>query len=242
MLAALDSDQKRVDAVVITDFDRLSRDPLVRERFVRRLQHKGADIVSISKSPAPDTAADFASAILRVVEEHQSEEISRRTLRCMCEAARQGRWTGSTPPFGFRTVPAEARGKERGKRLEIHAGEARTVRRIFDLYLKGDGNGGMSSGAIADRLNERGVRFRNGGRFDERKVRCNLFREICAGRRSFNRKVGRSGKLKDRSDWVLVAVPAIVSRAVYERAQKDRRRRIRNDARTRWRPSKSRRS
>jgi hypothetical protein len=72
-------------------------------------------------------------------DEYQSKENAKHTLRALEENARQGYWSGSLPPVGYRVVDAEKRGAKIRKVLEIDPLHADTVRLMFRLPLEGDG-------------------------------------------------------------------------------------------------------
>jgi hypothetical protein len=143
----------------------------------------------------------------------------------MKENARQGFWNGSRPPYGYQTVEAERRGNTIKKRLEIDEREAAIVRRIFDLYLHGNGDGPMGIKGIADYLNRNGHRNRQGHAFGKGFISNVLARETYVGRHYYNRTDYRTRKPRDKSEWIEVRVPAIVSPEVFNHVQNELERR-----------------
>jgi len=76
------------------------------------------------------------------------------------ENARQGFFNGSKPPYGFKVVESESKGRNgREKRLEVDPDEAKLVTMIFSLYL---GKSGKAFGmkALAANLNSLGLTAR----------------------------------------------------------------------------------
>ena len=67
--------------------------------------------------------------------------------------AQSGQWVGTgMPPFGYRRE-----GARREAHLVIELGEAEVVQRIFTMYVGGQNEAPMSSGAIASKLTRDGV-------------------------------------------------------------------------------------
>src|SRR3546814_21051642 len=88
----------------------------------------------------------------------------------MAANARDGFWNGARPPLGYQTIIFERRRDRAKKKLAIDDSEAPLVRKIFDLYLSGDGEAGpMGVKKIASWLNARGYSYR-GKRSAERRV------------------------------------------------------------------------
>lgn len=119
------------------------------------------------------------------------------TLRAMQENARQGFCNGSRPHFGFRTVEAPAYGNkgERKKRLAVDADEAAIVRRIFDMYVRGNQGSAMGRKSIAYFLNERGI-TRRGQRWTRARIHEVLANQAYVRQYYFNRIDGKTQKAK----------------------------------------------
>jgi len=130
------------------------------------------------------------------------------------------------PPFGYREV-------ERDKKwtLEIVEDEAAIVRMIFDLYVSGGENGQpLSLHALARKLTELGVptptdmgdiwpthhRQRGRANWSKGTLSKTIGYEVYAGVAVYGRNA------KTPKDVAPVAVPAIVSRELWERAQAQR--------------------
>ena len=92
--------------------------------------------------------------ILSSFAEFERELISERTRDKMAAARKRGQWLGGRPPLGY------TRDKE-GKKLVINEAESKIVRKMFELYLKGN-----SLLKVASILNEKGYRSRAGKQND----------------------------------------------------------------------------
>jgi DNA invertase Pin-like site-specific DNA recombinase len=102
----------------------------------------------------------MARKIFSLFDEYQSKENAKHTLRAMKENARRGFFNGSRPPYGFKVVEAEEKGRNgRKKRLEIEPDQARIVTMIFTLYL-GEAGKAFGMKTLATHLNSLGITAR----------------------------------------------------------------------------------
>jgi hypothetical protein len=135
----------------------------------------------------------------------------------MKENARQGFFNGSTPLFGYRTVDVDLPGRKgKKKRLVVDQGEAAIVKRVFDLYLHGDGKRPLGFRGVAIHMNERGL-LKRGRRWNKATVQEVLENRAYMGERVFNKKEQKTGRIKDPSEWVVAPVDAIVDKETFER-------------------------
>jgi site-specific DNA recombinase len=136
----------------------------------------------------------------------------------------------SKSPYGYRVV-------KQGKRtfLEVVEEEAGIIRLIFEWYVYGDKPGQpLSTYHIAKKLDSMGVpskgdldpkfkKSRGFGKWGRASVAYILSNETYAGRWYY----GKEGR--DKSQWVMVNVPEIVSPELFEAAQQKKKQR-KNDA------------
>jgi site-specific DNA recombinase len=113
--------------------------------------------------------------------------------------------------------------------LAINEEQAAVVRSIFEMFASG--NFGLVT--ISRSLEQRGILTQRGCRlWDNDRIKYILTNETYAGTRYFNRitavtETNRKGKqvirgnwvLRDRSEWIAVQVPAIVSRELFDKVQ-----------------------
>jgi DNA invertase Pin-like site-specific DNA recombinase len=220
MIADAGQDPAPYEAIIIHSRSRFFRDLFEFLGYERRLKRAGVRVISITQQTADDPAGEMASKIFSLFDEYQSKENGKHTLRAMQENARQGFCNGSRPHFGFRAVEAAALGNkgQRKKRLAIDADEAQIVRRIFELYLRGDQGASMGCMSIAYFLNERGI-TRRGQCWTRSRIHEVLANQAYVGQYYFNRIDGKTNKTKPPSDWVKLAVDQIVKPTILRRAQ-----------------------
>jgi site-specific DNA recombinase len=206
------------DHVVVHSLSRFSRDSLHSELYVRQLRKAGVSLVSITQDIGQDASGEFIRKVLNVFDEHQSRENAKHVHRAMMENARQGFWNGSRPPFGYGLRIAERRGTRDKKVLVIDEAEAEIVREMFALAT-GAQSRPMGVKAIATHLNQRGV-TRRGRPFMTGGVHAILTSTTYIGRHQFNRRDSRNGTVRPPSEWIELAVPAIIDQAAFDAVQR----------------------
>ena len=189
---------------------------------------------------------NVGSKVMGVFDEEYREKLRADTQRGLVGRAERGLSAGGLP-YGYRSIPAslDARGRpieQAGKRIVIHEAEAATVRRIFELYLKGSG-----FREVAHRLNSEGVvpprpralRHRRPS-WSPTAVREMLLNPLYTGERIFNRtewikdhETGRRRRfVRPESEWIRRDCPdlRIVSKETHEAVQAEMRRRFHTGA------------
>jgi DNA invertase Pin-like site-specific DNA recombinase/transcription elongation factor Elf1 len=150
-----DIKESRVNMVVVYKLDRLSRSLVDFVQLLKFFDEHGVAFASITQPI--DTSTSTGKLMLHILSsfaEFERELISERTHDKMGAARKRGQWLGGRPPFGY------TRDKE-GKKLVINKDEAKIVREMFELYLKGN-----SLLKVASILNEKGYRSRAGKQRD----------------------------------------------------------------------------
>ena len=205
------------DLVVVHSLSRFSRDSLHSELYIRELRKVGVELVSITQEVGQDPTGEMFRKLLHIFDEHQSRETAKHVHRAMLENARQGFWNGSRPPYGYGVEIAERRGSKDKKVLVVDEGEAHVVRMIFDMAAGAEGRP-MGVKAIATWLNERGI-LRRGRRFTTGGVHAILTATTYHGKHHFNRTDSRNGRSRPPSEWIPLAVPALINERTFNAAQ-----------------------
>ena len=208
------------DIVVVHSFSRFFRDHFEMEFYVRKLAKNGVKLVSITQEMGDDPMHVMMRQIMALFDEYQSKENAKHVLRAMNENARQGFWNGALPPIGYRIVAAEQRGSKVKKKLEIDPLHAETVRKIYRLFLEGDGErGAMGVKAIATYLNERRMFTRDGGRWGLAQIHAILTRTTYIGEHRFNTRSHKDREKKPESEVAIMAVPPLIERKMFDAVQ-----------------------
>lgn len=141
----------RVDVIVATKIDRVSRSAVGFLNLVERLRKTGCHLVLMDEGIDTSTSAgELVASLLATVASFERERIRERSYEARRLAAVEGRFVTSTPPFGYRVVKATS---GHGKRLEIDPGAAETIRFMYQRLVVDR----MSTRKVTAELNERGM-------------------------------------------------------------------------------------
>ena len=219
MVEAATARERPYDLVIVHSFSRFFRDQFEFERYRRKLAKAKVGLVSITQDVGEGATGDLVRSILSKFDEYQSAETAKHVRRSMIANARDGFWNGASPPLGYKVVIAERRGDKNKKILAIDEAEAPIVRKIFSLYLEGDGaSGPLGIKKIVSWLNGRNYTYR-GKPFHVSNVDVVLRRTTYMGTHYFNQKDSRTGERRAREEWVPIAVPAIIDEETFQTVQ-----------------------
>lgn len=182
--------------------------------YKQRLDRAGTSLCYVSMEV--DTSTDsgwMQDAVMEIFDELHSRRISADTRRSLLKNAREGRWNGGRPPFGFRVVPDPQQPKR--KRLEPDPAEALLVRKIFELRARD----GMGARQLTHWLNEQGHSNR-GKRWNKTVVGYLLRNQAMIGRTVFGKTDRATGRQRPRDQWIVVeSHQAIVPMDLWEEVQ-----------------------
>src|SRR6185437_2227473 len=200
MIEAAKGRERSFDVILVHSMSRFFRNVVDSEIYIRRLRKSGVAVISMTQEFGEGPTADLTRKIVGAVDEHQSAENAKHTLRAMQENARQGFWNGSRPPFGYKTIEAGKRGQRIKKVLAIEETEVPAIRQIFDLAL---GRNGVPLGvkAIVNRMNGEGHRFRSKP-FHIACVHRILTSKAYIGTHYFNQFDTRQQVERPKSEWI----------------------------------------
>ena len=148
LLAVAKQRDRAFDAILIDDTSRLTRKLADALNLYERLTFAGIRLVAISQGVDSESSqAEILFGVHGLIDGVYSRELGLKTHRGMQGCALKALHTGGRV-FGYRSE----RGPD-GVRLEIVENEAATIRRMFDLYSKG-----QSLKRVAYLLNAEGVK------------------------------------------------------------------------------------
>lgn len=219
--------RREFDRVLVHAPDRLSRRIGYLVLLLEELQRRGVVVEFLNHPVDNSPEGQLLLNVQGAVAEYERAKIAERTRRGKVYWARQGAVMPGFVPYGYRYVPRE--GDRRG-RLEINEVEAAVVREIFRAIVEE----GLSLRAVAARLQAGGVPTPRGGRRWRASTVWSIVRDETYTGTYYYRKVdyseaAQTSRVADgqppkkawrpREEWVAIPVPAIVDRAVWERAQ-----------------------
>ncbi|WP_157370746.1 recombinase family protein [Vulgatibacter incomptus] len=140
-----------------------------------------------------------------------------RTSAAMRENATQGYFNGSQPPYGYRKEKKEANAGVSRSVLVPDPGEAEILQQVFRLYIGGTGTVG-----VARDLNQRGLRYRSGTRWNKNHVLKVIEESAPTGTFYWGKRDTKTGALNDREDWIPIQVEAVIDPDLFDMAQRVR--------------------
>ncbi len=215
-----------VDLVVCEALDRLARDAEDVAFLGKKLMYHRVALHTVSEGHVDEIKFAVAGLLGAIFLKHLVD----KTVRGMEAAVLAGRFAGGRA-YGYkRVIKLDGRGEIIRGLLEIDDAQAAIVDRIFSEFAAG-----ASSIQIATRLNADGVPGPRGGQWNASTIRGDPKKatgilnnplyvgRLVWGRRQWRRnpdseKRERRYRLRDRSEWVEVAVPAfrIVDDALWD--------------------------
>lgn len=153
---------KKDDKVIVQKIDRLSRDVLQMGWIRTELARKGCELVIIdTKNDTNDPMANLMEQIVTAFADYERLMIKSRIQATMDLKKSKGEKLGGAIPFGFDVIV-----QDKKKILIKNETEQKIVSSIKRYKSKG-----LSLGAIAKKLNERGITTKNGKEFQSMQVK-----------------------------------------------------------------------
>ncbi|MGB9886684.1 MAG: recombinase family protein [Moorellales bacterium] len=181
------------EVLLVFKADRLSRNAFEYPLVLWQFHQAGVQVIAVAENRRL-VVDDQMEKLVRFIEgwqaETESKNISLRVSAAMLERAKQGHWSGGRPPYGFQLSKTKG-----GLPLEIHPYEASVLREMARLYMEE----GMGFRLVAEEMNRRGYRTREGRLWSSSRVRCVLQNPIVAGLPAYNRTGPSRGPKRSRT-------------------------------------------
>jgi site-specific DNA recombinase len=224
----------QLEVVLVYSPDRLSRKYAYQVLLTEEFSRHGVQVIFLKSSAGETPEERLMQQFQGMIAEYERAQIAERTRRGKRYRAKAGCVNVLCgAPYGYRYVKKSEHSQAF---YEVLDAQAEVVRKIFGWYTQEL----WSIGAIARKLNEQDVPTRFGRALWERSTVWGILRnpayagsacfgktELCARRRitrSLRQKGGfsrrsSSSREKDRSQWIEIAVPALVSQQTFALAQ-----------------------
>lgn len=231
----LDASDKKWDAVLIYDPDRLARRYSYQELVMDELQEKEIPVIFYT-IPAPKNQEDkLLYGVKGLFAQYERFKISERFRLGKLRVVREGHVLGSSAPYGYKYI---RKNKDNGILhgfYEIVDDEARVIRMMFEwiVYEKATVRG------IIKRLKELGIKPRKSKKGTwatstlSRLLKNTSYIGTAQWGKSYAvvpenpykdekyKKIKKSSrKNKPQEEWIPIPVPAIVDEELFEKAQK----------------------
>ncbi len=190
-----DAKQKRFDIIAVCKLDRFFRNLRLLLNHLHGLEQLGIKFISTQEGLDTSTPyGKFAVQMMGVIAEFERGRIGERVRDSRHYLVSQGIWPGGKTSYGYRWLAEK-------QKWEVVEGEAKTVRRIFHLYL--DKKKGMET--IVRILDGDGSRTRSGAPWKTSTVRSVLIHPAYKGEHPIG-----------------ISVPAIIDANTWQLAQQKR--------------------
>ncbi len=224
----------QIEVALIYSPDRLSRKYAYQVLLTEEFARHGVQVVFLKSSAGETPEERLMQQFQGMIAEYERAQIAERTRRGKRFRAKSGCVNVLCgAPYGYRYVKKS----EHSQALyEVIEAEAEVLRRIFGWYTQEL----WSIGAIARKLNEEHIPTRSGRALWERSTVWGILRnpayagsacfgktEVCPRQRitrplrqqgGYSRR-SSSSREKERSEWIEIAVPALVSQPTFALAQ-----------------------
>ena len=209
---------KKFDRIWVCKVDRFGRDTLDSLIAIKELKKYGAELKSITE----DTNDKMVLTILLAIAEKEKENILYRSMAGKMRIAKDGKWLGGLPPYGY-IINSEKKLQlyDEKKLLGIYS-EVDVIKRIYDLCTINK----LSAEKISVILNKKGIppytegKNKNLSKSRKRavywlgvRVRNLIKDEVFSGVKIFFKYS------KDKSKAIPVEVPYIVTKEQWDKAQ-----------------------
>ncbi|WP_302632673.1 recombinase family protein [uncultured Clostridium sp.] len=208
------AEHKQFDIIAAYKIDRISRNTLDFLTMFEKLKLNDIELVSVTEGfDASTPAGRMMMSMISSIAEMERANIAQRVKDNMFELAKLGRWSGGTPPTGYRSVKVIENGKS-SVYLEVIDEYIPIIKNIFRLAAKG-----YTNYQIANKVNMSAKTINNilknptymisdeQGSLFLKSIGYNIFGiENGNGYLTYNRRPRKNGKKLSRSISMIASV------------------------------------
>ena len=201
-----DIKSKHITGLIFSDLSRVARNTRELLELADLFEDNNADLVSLAESIDTSTPIGrFTYTLMGALGELERKQTAARVAASVPIRAKMNKPLGGQSQYGYKWV---------NKELVIDETEAPIRRLMYELFIEH-----KRYGTVANELNKKGLRTRNGSLFTDTTIERLLTDPIAKGQRRANyTKSPAKNKqwvYKPKEEWVIVPCPAIVSEDIW---------------------------
>lgn len=212
-----DAESHEFEVILVHKLNRFGRNTLEVLEYKDSLEDMGIELISVTERLESTPEGKLMLIIIAGMNEFYSDNLSQEVMKGLKENAYQCKFTGGTPPLGYKVDPES-------RKLVIDENEAMIVRLIFQRYASGYGYN-----SIINELTHLGYHTKSGKLFGKNSLYELLRNEKYIGVYTYNRAAKRKKdgtrnyhSYKDSSDIIRIpgGCPALVDQKTWYCVQK----------------------
>ena len=212
-----DAESHEFEVILVHKLNRFGRNTLEVLEYKDSLEDMGIELISVTERLESTPEGKLMLIIIAGMNEFYSDNLSQEVMKGLKENAYQCKFTGGTPPLGYKVDPES-------RKLVIDENEAMIVRLIFQRYASGYGYN-----SIINELTHLGYHTKSGKLFGKNSLYELLRNEKYIGVYTYNRAAKRKKdgtrnyhSYKDPSDIIRIpgGCPALVDQKTWHCVQK----------------------
>ena len=224
-----------IEQIIVHSPDRLARKYSHQIILTEEFKNMGVTVEFLNRKISQSPEDHLLFQVQGIISEYEREKIIERSRRGKLFKAKNGDLSVlSAAPYGYIYLPKN--GQERAS-YQIHSEQAEVIKQVYHLLIEEQ----KTLGEITNLLNERHILTRTGlTRWRRSAVHGIVTNPAYKGLAAYNKTQVRDAKrpnrktflkggyttkaltgirVRDKSDWIHIPVPAIVTESVYEQAQ-----------------------
>lgn len=231
-----DARSNKFDIVYVYDKGRLSRIYVHQEVIIGELKNLNIAFKSLHDINGQSPEEQVMGGVMGLFHEYERIKTAERFRIAKLNKVRNGNLLGYNPPYGYSYVPVQGKGlaKENG-RFEVNSTEAEVVKKVFHWV----GIEGISLREVIRKLHTEGIPPRKAhraawtkgpivrmlrnetyiGKHHYNKSESCLPKNPVKDRKHFQHTNKTSRRPRERSEWLMVEVPAIINPTLFDKAQ-----------------------